>query len=298
MCAASRPCWRRRGQRLAGANLAIRGDVPVGAGLSSSAAIEVATAFALLGNSKLSMDRLDIALACQQAEHRYAGTKCGIMDQFISCFGRADHALMLDCRSLDYDALKIDPGVRIVICNTKVRHELAGGEYNLRRADCEAGVKYLKQHLPDIEALRDVTLDELERWGHEMPDLTYRRCHHVVTENERVLSARKALKSGDLDGFGDLMAKSHRSLADYYEVSCPELDLMVDLAGKCRGVHGSRMTGGGFGGCTVNLVAAASAQRFKETMEREYLKATGIHPDVYICAAADGAGEILQESPA
>jgi galactokinase len=286
------------GHRLSGANLVIQGDVPVGAGLSSSAAIEVATAFALLGNSNLTLDRLDIARACQQAEHRYVGTKCGIMDQFISCFGEAHHALMLDCRILEFQTLKIDRNMRLVICNTMVKHELAGGEYNLRRADCEAGVRYLQQYLPDIRALRDVTLDELQQYGHNMPDVVHRRCRHVVTENARVLAATEALRTGDLGRFGDLMGESHLSLRDDYEVSCKELDLMVELARKCRGVYGARMTGGGFGGCTVNLVSAENAMKFKQTIEREYLKATRVQPDVYICEASAGAGEISEDAAA
>lgn len=285
-----------RGHRLAGANLVIQGEVPVGAGLSSSAAIEVATAFALLGNSNLTLDRMSVALVCQEAEHRYAGTMCGIMDQFISCFGEANHALMLDCRSLEFQALAIAPAIRLVICDTKVKHALAGGEYNQRRADCEAGVMYLRRYLPDIKALRDVTLDELQHYGHDMPDVVHRRCRHVVTENERVLEASKALQGSDLWRFGDLMGESHQSLRDDYEVSCKELDLMVELARKCRGVYGARMTGGGFGGCTVNVVSAEHAAKFRETIEREYLRGTGVRPDVYICEASDGAGEIGEGS--
>ncbi len=285
-----------QGHRLSGANLVIQGDVPVGAGLSSSAAIEVATAFALLGVSNETLDRIDIALACQQAEHRYAGTQCGVMDQFISCFGEANHALILDCRSLECEALKIDCNVRLVICNTKVKHELAGGEYNLRRADCEAGVRYLQQFLPDIRALRDVTMDELQEYGHEMPDVVHRRCRHVITENARVLAATEALKIGDLSRFGDLMGESHQSLRDDYEVSCKELDLMVELARKCRGVYGTRMTGGGFGGCTVNLVSAENAMKFKESIEREYLRAMNVRPEVYICEASEGAGEVAENA--
>ena len=287
-----------QGHRLSGANLVIQGDVPIGAGLSSSAAIEVASAFALLANSGIELDRLQIALACQQAEHRFAGAKCGIMDQFVSCFGEAKHALRLDCRSLDYESLKIADKVRIVICNTGVKHELAGGEYNLRRADCEDGVRYLKKHLPDIRALRDVNLQELEYCASAMPETMFRRCRHVVTENERVLSATEALESGDLHRFGELMAESHRSLRDDYQVSCKELDIMVKLAEACRGVYGARMTGGGFGGCTVNLVEADAARRFKHTIEEGYRRATGVQPEIYICTAAKGASEVSEVTPA
>ena len=164
-----------KGLRLSGANLLIQGEVPVGAGLSSSAAIEVASALALLANSGVALDRLEVARACQQAEHVYAGTNCGIMDQFISCFGQANHALRLDCRSLSYESLEIYSKLRIVICDTKVRHELASGKYNLRRSECEAGVRYLKRCLPEIRALRDVNLEELKRWGTDMPEIMYRR---------------------------------------------------------------------------------------------------------------------------
>lgn len=280
------------GVTLRGANLVIKGDVPIGAGLSSSAAIEVATAFALLAVTRTRLERREIASICQQAEHEYAGTKCGIMDQFISCFGQADHALLLDCRSLQYEPVKIASRARIVVCNTMVRHELAAGEYNLRRADCEDGVKYLQQHLPDIRALRDVGSAQLVEFGRGMPDRIYRRCRHVIAENARTLEAAKALKQGDLEQFGTLMGESHESLRGDYEVSCRELDLMVAIAGNCRGVYGARMTGGGFGGCTVNLVEADAVEAFQTAVLHQYETATGIHPEIYVCRAANGAGEV------
>jgi galactokinase len=278
--------------RISGANLVIKGEVPMGAGLSSSAAVEVSSALAFLAISGIELDRAEVARLCQRAEHEYAGTKCGIMDQFISCFGRANHALLLDCRDLTYKMLKIDEQVRIIICNTKVRHELASGEYNRRRADCEAGVRYLQQHLPAVRALRDVTLEELDRYGESLPEITFRRCRHVISENTRVLAAAKALQSVDLREFGRLMAESHRSLRDDYEVSCPELDIMVEIAQKIRGVFGARMTGGGFGGCTVNLVRADAVEEFHKTVAREYQAAVGLRPDIYTCSAADGAAEV------
>lgn len=281
-----------KGQRLRGANLVVKGEVPIGAGLSSSAAIEVATAFALLWNSDAVMERADIALACQRAEHQYAGTKCGIMDQFISCFGKAQHALLLDCRRLTYEYLPVDEGVRIVICNTNVKHELASGEYNRRRTECEAGVRHLRQYLPDIKALRDVTPPQLEQFAAGMPEIVYRRCRHVVTEDERALSAAEALKSGDLKRFGELMFASHHSLQRDYEVSCPELDAMVDIARGSSGVYGARMTGGGFGGCTVNLVEARRVEGFTVNIQREYEAATKLRADVYVCNASQGAGEV------
>jgi galactokinase len=281
-----------QGLPIRGSNLVIKGDVPIGAGLSSSAAIEVATAFALLATSHVEVDRREVALTCQRAEHEYAGTKCGIMDQFISCFGRANHASLLDCRSLEYELLAIADRVRIVICNTMVKHDLAAGEYNHRRADCEAGVRFLQRFLPAVRALRDVTLSELAEYGDELPEVTYRRCRHVISENARVLEAANALRDGNLTRFGVLMGESHRSLRNDYEVSCGELDLMVELANQRRGVYGARMTGGGFGGCTVNLVDADVVGDFKATISRKYESATGLHPEIYVCTAADGAGEV------
>lgn len=281
-----------RGAIAAGANLVIKGDVPIGAGLSSSAAVEVATAVSLLAIAGTDLGRRDIAAICQRAEHEYAGTKCGIMDQFISCFGRANHALLLDCRSLDFDSLPVPGGVRIVICNSMVRHELAGGQYNLRREDCEAGVRLLQRHLPDISALRDVTEAQLRRFAAEIPERVYRRCRHVITENARTLEAAAALRHGDLSRFGELMFASHNSLRDDYEVSCPELDVLVQLARSVDGVFGARMTGGGFGGCTVNLVSAEAVGSFQAQLSHQYHTATGMQPAIYVCAASDGAGEV------
>jgi galactokinase len=281
----------RAGHRLRGANLLIRGEVPIGSGLSSSAAIEVATASALLAVSGISLGRVEIALLCQRAENEFVGMRCGIMDQFISCSGRAGHALMLDCRSLDYRLLPLPSGVRLVICNTMVHHELAGGEYNRRRADCEAGVRHLARALPHIKALRDATLADLEQHGRDLPEVVYRRCRHVIGENARVEQAAAALERGDLSAFGSLMRASHASLRDDYEVSCQELDLMVELANKAEGVYGARMTGGGFGGCTINLVRNENVPAFQESVARGYREATGKDPVIYVSSAVDGASE-------
>ena len=283
---------RASGDDIRGANLVIKGEVPIGAGLSSSASLEVATALALLASSERTWSRIQVAKACQRAEHEYAGTKCGIMDQFISCSGLANHALLLDCRSLDYELLRIEDRVRIVVCNTMVKHALAGGEYNRRRADCEAGVQFLQRYLPDIRALRDVSAAQLAEYGSGMAPETYRRCCHVISENARVVEAAQALNEGSLTRFGVLMDASHASLRDDYEVSCMELDLMVGLARRCGGVFGSRMTGGGFGGCTVNFVDADGVDELKATVEQDYKRATGIQPEIYVCTAADGAGEV------
>jgi galactokinase len=281
-----------QGHSITGANLAISSDVPIGAGLSSSAALEVSVALALLDLSGITMDRMAIARACQRAEHVYSGTLCGIMDQFISCHGEAAHALMLDCRSLNFESLPLAEDVELVICNTKVHHNLASGEYNRRRASCEEGVRLLQPFLPGIKALRDVTPEQLEEHKASLPELTYRRCRHVVTEDARVEASAVALKSGELAKFGEFMAQSHVSLRDDYEVSCKELDTMVRLAAAIPGVIGSRMTGGGFGGCTINLVKADAAAEFAKRIAADYERETGIKPEVYICKAAAGASAL------
>jgi galactokinase len=278
------------GHRLKGANLIINGDVPIGAGLSSSASLEISTAFALLSASSLELPPLEVVNICQRAEHEYAGTRCGVMDQFVAMFGRSGQALLLDCRSLKHRLLPIPTDLRLAICNTMVKHDLAAGEYNRRRADCESGMRILRLHLPHLLALRDVTLADLERYRNELPELVYRRCRHVIRENRRVVDASDALQAGDLDRFGQFMYESHNSLRHDYEVSCGELDLLVELASACEGVYGARMTGGGFGGCTVNLVRSDAVDRFRNQIKEEYLKATGKAPDLYVCSAAEGAG--------
>jgi len=285
-----------RGLKLRGANLVIAGGVPIGSGLSSSAALEVATAFALLHNSSSTLDRKQIALACQQAENEYTGARCGIMDQFIACFGRAGNALLIDCRSLECHLLPLRPEYRIAICNTGVKHEVASSEYNRRRADCEEAVAYLKRRLPRINALRDVTLAELQEFGRGMRPVAFQRARHVITENERVIRASESLSAGEMERFGKLMLASHESLRNDYEVSCDELDIMVSLAGKIEGVLGARMTGGGFGGCTVNLVDQNSVANFQKQIAAAYRSATGIAAQIYVCDAADGAGRVTDES--
>ena len=281
---------KERGTPLVGANLLIRGQVPMGAGLSSSASLEVAIGLALLSVSHAETPPLDLVKACQRAEHEYVGTRCGIMDQFVAVFGSAGHALMLDCRSLEYQTLAIPADARLVICNSMVKHELASGEYNRRRADCEAGVKIFRQSMPQVRALRDVGVAELERHRNDLPEQIFRRCRHVISENQRVLDAGEALRSSDLDHFGRLMYESHRSLRDDYEVSSQELDLLVEIAASCEGVFGSRMTGGGFGGCTITLVRSSAVEAFRETITKSYTAGTGLVPDLYVCSAAQGAG--------
>jgi len=282
----------RAGHRLRGANLLVHGEVPIGAGLSSSAAIEVAAGLALLGVSGLTMQRSDLAKLCQRAENEFVGARCGIMDQFISCFGRAGHALLLDCRTLDYRMLLLPEEVSLVICNTMVKHKIASGEYNARRAECEEGVLRLSRLLPHVRALRDVSSSDLEKYAGSLSETIYRRCRHVVTENQRVTDAARSLERGDLTEFGKLMRASHLSLRDDFQVSCAELDLLVGLAGELAGVFGARMTGGGFGGCTINLVRTESVPEFQRKVASAYEKATGLVPQIIVTPAAAGAGEV------
>ena len=282
----------RAGYRLRGARLDIRSEVPMGSGLSSSAAVEVAVACALVASSGVTVDRKELALICQQAENEFVGARVGIMDQFVALFGEPQRALLLDCRSLEYKLLPLPAHVRLVVCNTMVKHELASSAYNERRAQCEAGVQHLARFLPHVTALRDVTFEQFEQFGRDLPPVVYRRCRHVITENARVLAAGEALQAGELDRFGRLMAESHRSLRDDYEVSAPELDLMVELASKVEGVYGARMTGGGFGGCTINLVDVDHVEAFQRVVAEGYEQGTSLKPEIYVCEASKGAEQI------
>jgi galactokinase len=279
---------KRAGHRIAGANLRIRSDVPIGAGLSSSAAVEVAAALALLREAPIqySADWTELAKLCQRAENEFVGVRCGIMDQFIACHARAGHALMLDCRSLEYRQAPLPPSVKLVIANTMVRHSLASGEYNRRRAECDEGAAVLDR------PLREATLAELESARPGLSDAVYRRCRHVIAENARVVAAAAALEREDLETFGERMYESHRSLRDDYEVSCAELDALVEIAARQPGVYGSRMTGGGFGGCTVSLVREERVEAFREAIVRGYREAAGIDAAVYVSGAAGCAGEL------
>jgi galactokinase len=279
--------------KLTGADLLIWSDVPAGAGLSSSAALETAVGLALSKSSGHSIDRKTLALVGQQTEHEFVGAKVGIMDQFISANAKNGHALLLDCRSLEFENVPLDTsGATFVICDTKVKHNLAASEYNTRRAECEKGVEILRKFLPNIKQLRDVSFREFEKYQDELPLIIRQRARHVITENERTLKAAEALKQNDLREFGHLMWQSHASLRDDYDVSCKELDLMVEIARQCEAVLGARMTGGGFGGSTVNLVRRENIERFIEKITSEYKKETGIEPMTLVSNAVDGASEI------
>lgn len=281
------------GVALNGVNVLLSTDIPFGAGLSSSAAVEVSLGYALLSNLNLAVDRLWLALACQRAENEFVGARCGIMDQFASCFGESGRAIMLDCRSLAHRAIPLPAALRLVVCNTMVSHEIAAGEYNARRAECEDSVQRLAAKIPVVRALRDVSLAQLNEYRDLLTPLLYRRCRHVISENHRVLRFADALETGNLHSLGSLMANSHASLRDDYQVSCRELDVMVEIAAGQKGVYGARMTGGGFGGCTINLVDSAHAAEFTTQVAAEYFAATGIHPEIYICSASEGARELF-----
>ena len=286
----------RSGRRLQGAALRIRGDIPIGAGLGSSAAIEVATARALLANSGFVASSVEVAQLCQDAENEFVGVRCGIMDHFTSCDGQLGQALLLDCRSLTYKLLPLPSDLRLGICNTMVKHELASSEYNVRRAQCEVGFRHFAQSRADVRALRDVTREELERSRPKLSEIIYRRCRHVITENARVLEGAQAIESGDLQRLGQLMYQSHLSLRDDYEVSCAELDLMVELAARIAGVFGTRMTGGGFGGCTISLLKEQDVEQFRCIMKQTYQTETGRTPEIYVCSAVGGAREVVADA--
>ncbi len=281
------------GLRLPGVDIALKSDVGIGSGLSSSAALEIALGTALAAVSGGSIDKLSLALAGQTAEHVHVGMQCGIMDQYTSVYALKDHAILLDCRSLESRQIPLNLGdYQVVICDSRVRHTLASSEYNQRRQECRTGVRLLSSVLPDIRALRDVTPEQLEAHRSILPETVYRRCRHVARENERTLHAANALSAGDVVQVGTLMSESHRSLRDDYQVSCRELDILVESAGAQPGVLGSRMTGGGFGGCTVTLVQEDRFDEFREAVSREYQDKTGIIPEIFAARASSGAGEI------
>jgi galactokinase len=280
-----------QGHEFNGADVAISSEIPRGAGLSSSAALEISFGFALLKLNGLEFDPLALALASQAAEHRFVGTRCGLMDQLTATFAKQDQALLIDCRSLEMHSLPLPiDSETIVVCDSTVKHDLATSAYNDRRADCELGVELLRQRKPGIRALRDLTLADLALLE-DLPEPVRRRCRHVVTENDRTLRAAEAIKEGDYSRLGELMRLSHRSLRDDYEVSCEELDLLVNLAERERGVWGARMVGGGFGGCTVNLLKYEALQTFTENVSASYQKATGLTLRLFVIKADSGVRE-------
>ena len=282
-----------KGKRLKGADIVIWSDIPSGAGLSSSAALEIVVGLAMLSVSREEIDRTLLARSGQQTEHDYVGAKVGIMDQFASANASEGHALLLDCRSLAFENVPLDTSeVAIVICDTNVKHDLATSAYNTRREECGHAVELLKEKLPNITHLRDVSVEDFEKFESLLSEPVRSRARHVVTENERTLRAGEALKQNDLVEFGRLMWESHHSLRDDYEVSSPELDTLVEIAKNSEGVLGSRMTGGGFGGSTVSLVRRSDIDRFLETMNNNYKKVHGREITSVVSEPAAGANEV------
>ncbi len=268
----------------------IASDVPRGAGLSSSASVELAFASAWQAMGGWHLPRMEMALACQRAENQYVGVNCGIMDQAASACGEAGRLLVLDCRSLTYETLPLPAGVAVVIADTGVRHSLTTSAYNARRAACEQAVQILKRDLPGITSLRDVSPADFDRLANKLPSQVAQRARHVVEEIGRTRLAIDLLRRGDLQSFGRLMNACHASLRDLYEVSCPELDAMVEIAQSLAGCYGARLTGAGFGGCTVNLVDLAKVEVFTRQLGERYSASTNLHAEIYVCTAAAGAG--------
>lgn len=282
-----------QGLALRGMDLAIGGDLPQGAGLSSSAALEVATGLMAARLGGFALDPPRLARLCQAAENDFVGMKCGIMDMFVCLMGQAEHALLLDCRSLEVRQIPLRLGDHVIaITHSGVRHALVGSEYNVRRAQCAEGVKALQARFPAVRALRDATLDQLQACAPAMDPVVVRRCRHVIAEDDRVLASARSLEAGDLPAFGRLMDASHASLRDDYQVSCPEVDLLTDLTRRVPGVLGSRITGGGFGGCTVTLLPAAAVARLRDEVLPEYRRRTGVEAHLYATAAVDGAAAL------
>ena len=275
-----------------GFDAVIDGNLNLGAGLSSSAALETATALALQSLFGFEMSRVDVATLCQRVEHRYANVMCGIMDQFASGLGHSNHALLLDCRTLSHENIPTNlDKYRIVIISSEVKRELASSAYNERRAQCEEGVALFRQFDPTIASLRDVTPDLFDAYGDQLSEVVFRRCRHVITENARVLDASAALSADELVRFGRLMTASHNSLRDDFEVSCDELDCLVDIANRTEGVLGSRMTGAGFGGCTVTLIHMDAIETLRANL-LPYTDRFGLNPEMFVLQGNLEAGPV------
>jgi galactokinase len=278
------------GHTLHGFNCVVDGDIPIGSGMSSSAALEGGISLGLSEIFGLNISRFTLAKTGQLAEHTYVGVQCGIMDQFANMHGKKDQLMRLDCRSLEYHYYPFHfPEYKIVLCNTMVSHSLASSEYNVRRKQCGEGVKILQQFYPDIINLRDVSPEMLEEHKEALPPVIYKRCKYVTEENKRVICAGGLLQKGDLVAFGKLMHATHDGLSHLYEVSCPELDYLVELTAGRSEVAGARMMGGGFGGCTINIVEAAGVEDFKEYIVSNYKKKFNRVPDIYITTIEEGA---------
>jgi galactokinase len=285
--------YQKKGIVINGFDAALMADVPIGAGLSSSAAVECATAMALNEYLQTSFDKFNMVKMAQKAEHEFAHVQCGIMDQFASMFGKKNSAIKLDCRSLDYEYVPLNmKGIKIVLFDSGVKHSLASTEYNTRRQQCEEGVSILKNYYRGIKNLRDVTIEMLDKYVAEKNTLIYQRCKYVVEENKRLLEACENLKNDDINNFGKKMFASHEGLSQQYEVSCDELDFLVDKVKNNNAVLGARMMGGGFGGCTINLVKEEFIEELKEKITEIYYKYTNKELKTYIAQIEDGTSVI------
>jgi len=278
----------KAGVEIRPADLCVASDVPTGSGLSSSAALEIATAVALLGPR--SMPKLEIALLGQRAESQFVGVPCGIMDQYASVFGREHAAIQIDCRSLQHEYVPLPDDISIVAVNSMVKHELGTSAYRERVAECQQAVRAIQEVAPNVQSLRDVSLSLFEQIEDRVPDVPRRRARHVISDTQRVLDLAAAARAHDLPGMGRLFVASHRSMQHDYEISCEEIDFLVDTAIDIPGVYGARMTGGGFGGCTVNLVAPEALETFRQYLRTAYLDRYGKQAAFYDCKAAAGAG--------
>lgn len=283
----------KKGYKIGGFNLVLDGDVPVGAGLSSSAAVECATAFALNELFSLGMEKIEMVKMAQKAEHAFAGVMVGIMDMFASMFGKKDHVIKLDCRSLEYEykPLKLE-GYKVVLFNTNVKHSLSSSEYNTRRKQCEQGVAWVKEHHPEVTALRDVNMDMLNKYVLTKDEIIYKRCKYVVEEIDRLLTGCNDLDRGDIKGLGQKMFRTHEGLSKEYEVSCVELDFLVESVKNNEFVLGARMMGGGFGGCTINIIKEEAIKDLQEKLSKDYTKATGLELTTYIAQIESGTERI------
>jgi galactokinase len=280
------------GIKVGGFSVSIWGDVPLGSGLSSSAAIEVATALAVTSLAGVEIPRPKLARLCQRVENEFVGANCGIMDQFISANGKANHALLLDCRDLSFKLAPIPENVALVIANTMVKHSVAGGEYTSRRAQVEEAAAVIGKHRPEVKFLRDATIEDLDKWSSEMSPDAVKRARHVISECVRTVAACDALMNHDLKTLGRLMAEAHTSYSKDFEGSCVEADAMVELAQDLPGLIGARLTGGGFGGCTINLVEREHAEAFSKALGERYKAKIGIEPQIMVCHASNGASRI------
>ena len=285
--------FQKAGAKFSGFNMVFGGDIPTGAGLSSSAALECASGFAFNELFGFGFAKIDLVKMGQAAENQFVGVNCGIMDQFASVFGKEKHLIRLDCRSLEYTYIPFnDDEIEIVLFNTNVKHSLASSAYNERRAQCEKGVELIRQHNPEVKSLRDATEDMLLKYVKPVDQVVYNRCHYVVSEIQRLLDGCDDLQKGDLQTFGQRMFETHAGLRDLYEVSCPELDHLVNLVRDNPAVLGARMMGGGFGGCTINLVKKEAVEELISRVSAGYKTLTGKDPEVYLANIQNGTSMI------